>query len=223
MEHGVRTKMAEGPYKLPKGWRWVRLGEVCETKMGGTPKTKVKEYWEPPEVIWVTPEDMEKDVLNRVRSSRRKISAVGLQRSSAKLLPVGTVLLTTTATIGKVGIAETTVATNQQVTGIICNSALNHYFLAYYLLYLGEKKLRELGGTATATHINQTNLRELIIPLPPLPEQRRIVVRIEELMERVREARRLREKAKKDADRLMQAALAEVFPRPGASLPAGSG
>jgi type I restriction enzyme S subunit len=59
------------------------------------------------------------------------------------------------------------------------------------------------------------------LPLPPLEEQRRIVARIEELMSRIREAKRLHQEAKEDAGRLMQAALAEVFPRPGAQLPQG--
>ncbi len=74
-------------------------------------------------------------------------------------------------------------------------------------------------GGVGQQRVPQEFLERYPIPLPPLEEQRRIVVRIEELMEQVREARRLREEAKEDADRLMQTALAEVFPRPGDSLP----
>ncbi len=213
--------MTEGPYKLHEGWRWVRLGEVCETKMGGTPSTKDAQYWEPPEIVLVTPEDLEKCELNRVFSSRRLISRTGLKKSSAKLFQHKTVLLSTTATIGKVGVAEKPLSANQQISGIICGDNVNPEFLAYYLLRLGETGLKQLGGTATATHINQTNLRSLPIPLPPFEEQRRIVARIEELMARVREARRLRQQAKEDAERLMQAALAETFPRPGTEPPPG--
>lgn len=213
--------MIEGPYKLPEGWRWVRLGEVCETKMGGTPSTKDAQYWEPPEIVWVTPEDLEKCEVNRVSSSRRLISCAGLKKSSAKLFQHKTVLLSTTATIGKVGVAEKPLSANQQISGIICGDNVNPEFLAYYLLRLGETGLKQLGGTATATHINQTNLRSLPIPLPPLNEQRRIVARIEELMERVREAKRLRRQAKEDTERLWQSALAETFPRPGTEPPPG--
>lgn len=213
--------MTEGPYKLPEGWRWVRLGEVCETKMGGTPSTKDAQYWEPPEIVWVTPEDLEKCELNRVFSSRRLISRTGLKKSSAKLFQHKTVLLSTTATIGKVGVAEKPLSANQQISGIICGDNVNPEFLAYYLLRLGETGLKQLGGTATATHINQTNLRSLPIPLPPFEEQRRIVARIEELMAQVREARRLRQQAKEDAERLWQSTLAETFPRPGAEPPPG--
>jgi restriction endonuclease S subunit len=129
--------------------------------MGGTPRTKVREYWEPPEIVWVTPEDMERQELNRITSSRRHISVVGLEKSSAKLFPAGAVLLSTTATIGKVGIAEIPLSANQQISGIICSEKINREFIAYYLLSVGEDGLRKFGGTATATHINQTNLRSL--------------------------------------------------------------
>jgi type I restriction enzyme S subunit len=69
--------------------------------------------------------------------------------------------------------------------------------------------------------VPQEFLERYLIPLPPLEEQRRIVARIEELMGRVREARRLREEAKNDAERLWQAILAQTFPRPGSELPEG--
>ena len=149
-----------------KGWRWVRLGEVCETLMGGTPRTNIKEYWSEPQIVWVTPEDIKKSILNKVRDSRRKISKKGLEESNAKLLPAGTVLLTTTATIGKVGIAEIDLTTNQQITGIICPKDMFPIFLGYYLLFVGEENLKKLGGAVTATHINQRNLRSIKIPLP---------------------------------------------------------
>jgi len=160
--------------RIPKEWRVVRLGEVCETQMGGTPSTKVAEYWEPAEIPWITPEDMEKGQLNRVSTSKKLISRLGLEKSSAKLFPPNTVLLSTTATIGKVGIAERPLSANQQISGVVCKKELHPEFLAYYLLVLGEAGLKQLGGTVTATHINQRNLRSLSIPLPPLPEQKKI-------------------------------------------------
>jgi type I restriction enzyme S subunit len=196
---------------LPEGWRWVRLGEVCETKMGGTPSTKVREYWEPPEIVWVTPEDMERQELNRITSSRRQISVVGLEKSSAKLFPAGAVLLSTTATIGKVGIAEIPLSANQQISGIICSENINHEFIAYYLLSVGEDGLRKFGGTATATHINQTNLKSLPIPLPPLSEQRRIVAHLEAVQERLKALKEAQAATEAELKRLEQAILEKAF------------
>jgi type I restriction enzyme S subunit len=66
-----------------------------------------------------------------------------------------------------------------------------------------------------------SKIRELLIPLPPLEEQRRIVARVEELMSRIREAKRLRQEAKEEAERLWQSILSETFPKPGTELPEG--
>jgi type I restriction enzyme S subunit len=75
--------------------------------------------------------------------------------------------------------------------------------------------------SAAQKNINAQLITQILIPLPPLAEQRRIVARIEELMGRVREARRLRQEAQKDAERLWQSVLAQTFPRPGSDLPEG--
>jgi type I restriction enzyme S subunit len=149
--------------------------------------------------------------LNRVFSSRRLISRAGLEKSSAKVFPHKTVLLSTTATIGKVGIAERPSSANQQISGIICGDDVNHEFLAYYLLRLGETGLKQLGGPATATHINQTNLRSLFIPLPPLSEQRRIVARLEAVQEKIRALKEAQAATGAELHRLEQAILDKAF------------
>jgi len=197
--------------ELPAGWRWVRLGEVCKTKMGATPSTKVPEYWDPPEIVWVTPEDMEKGKLNFVASSRRLISSRGLKKIGARLFPKGTVLLSTTATIGKVGVALKPLSANQQISALTCIANDDPLFVAYYLLSLGERGLRQLGGTATATHINQTNLRLLPIPLPPLEKQRRIVAYLQEVQEKIKTLKEAQAQTEAELKRLEQAILEKAF------------
>jgi len=93
-------------------------------------------------------------------------------------------------------------------------------------LFVRREKFREdakkaFRGGVGQQRVPQEFLEQYFIPLPPLEEQKRIVARIEELMGRVREARRLREEAKKEVDRLWQAVLAQTFPRPGSELPEG--
>jgi type I restriction enzyme S subunit len=93
-------------------------------------------------------------------------------------------------------------------------------------LFVRQERFREdakksFRGGVGQQRVPQEFLEQYPIPLPPLAEQRRIVARIEELMGRVREARRLREEAQKDAERLWQSVLAQTFPRPGSDLPEG--
>jgi type I restriction enzyme S subunit len=88
-------------------------------------------------------------------------------------------------------------------------------------IFLNQVRTDVTGATGSRQRLRTEIVLDAFIPLPPLEEQRRIVARIEELMGRVREARRLREEAKNDAERLWQAILAQTFPRPGSELPEG--
>jgi type I restriction enzyme S subunit len=91
--------------------------------------------------------------------------------------------------------------------------------IEYIALALRSIDLSRLAKKGAQPSISQEAVYSALIPLPPLEEQRRIVARIEELMGRVREARRLRQEAQKDAEHLWQSVLAQTFPRPGSELP----
>jgi type I restriction enzyme S subunit len=84
-----------------------------------------------------------------------------------------------------------------------------------------EDAKRSFRGGVGQQRVPQEFLEWYLIPLPPLEEQRRIVARVEELMSRIREAKRLRQEAKEEAERLWQSILSETFPKPGTELPAG--
>jgi type I restriction enzyme S subunit len=93
---------------------------------------------------------------------------------------------------------------------------LDIYWTYFWLCTVDMKQLID---NPSYPSLRLSEISKLLIPLPPLEEQRRIVARIEELMDRVREARRLRQEAQKDAERLWQSVLAQTFPRPGSDLP----
>jgi type I restriction enzyme S subunit len=93
--------------------------------------------------------------------------------------------------------------------------------IEYIALALRSIDLSRLAKKGAQPSISQEAVYSALIPLPPLEEQRRIVARIEELMGRVREARRLRQESQKGAERLWQSVLAQTFPRPGSDLPEG--
>jgi type I restriction enzyme S subunit len=201
----------QGPYDLPEGWKWVRLGDISIRKMGGTPRRNVPQYWGG-NIIWATAKTITEDQ-RYVFDSEYKITEEGLKNSNAKLVPKGSVLLVTTgATAGKVAIAGVDLAINQQITAIIPTKEVYHIFL-FYALKRVKSELLSLGGTTTFKHINQKKLTKLLIPLPPLEEQKRIVSRLEQLVNRAKEAKRLRKQAREEAEKIMQAALNKVFSR----------
>ncbi len=219
--------MSEGPYKLPEGWKWVKLGEVCEILQGKTPPKNAYTSEQTP-IKMLKFRDLTVDGRIVWDNNER-----GFVHSDEKwrYVALGDVLITAAAhtpeQIGKkVAIVDHIPAEYSRVavTGeLLIFRALPHlldsYWLRHWLASADGYKL--LQTQVKEKHLVQSRAQNIPIPLPPLPEQKRIVARIEELMERIREARRLREEAKQDAERLWQSVLAETFPRPGAELPEG--
>jgi len=195
--------------QLPRGWKWVRLKDVAKISSGGTPKRSVKEYWNG-DIPWVKIMDIPENGL--VLDTEEKITEKGLMNSSAKMFPKGTILFSIFATIAKVGILGIDAATNQAIAGIQIKNVekVDRKYLFYCLRNFG-LSLLSIGRGMAQRNINQTILKNLQIPLPPLEEQKRIVAKIEEVLSRVEKAKRLKAEARKDAEAIMQAALHEVF------------
>ena len=159
--------------KLPEGWKVRALGEVTDIFKGGTPKRSVERYFQG-DIAWATPTDITK--LNGalyIDDTETHISEEGLGKSSARLLPSGTVLLTSRATIGKVAISRIPISTNQGFANFLCKEEINNLFLAYYLK-LKKDMLISLGTGTTFLEVTKARLLEVEIPLPPLPNQRKI-------------------------------------------------
>ena len=97
---------------LPEGWERRKVGEVCETIGGGTPSTKEPIFWEGGEIIWFSPTDLSKNDSLVLLDSASKITEEGLLRSSAKLVPPRTILMSSRATIGLFGIISKPCSTN---------------------------------------------------------------------------------------------------------------
>ena len=158
---------------LPENWKIRTLGEVTDIFKGGTPKRNVEKYFQG-DIPWATPTDITK--LNGalyIDDTETHISEEALGKSSARLLPAGTVLLTSRATIGKVAIARVPIATNQGFANFLCKREVNNLFLAYYLQTITDL-LVSLGSGTTFLEVTKTTLLDVDIPLPPLPTQRKI-------------------------------------------------
>ncbi len=202
--------MTEGPYKLPAGWRWVRLGEVCEIIMGQSPPGKTYNTKRRGLPFFQGKADFgELHPTPRVWCSAPK-----------KIAEAGDILISVRAPVGPTNIAREKCCIGRGLAALRPGENLHPLWLLFYLRSI-EGTLANEGSGSTFNAITKQELQNLPIPLPPLEEQRRIVARVEELMARVREARRLRKEALEDAERLWQAVLAQTFPKPGQELPEG--
>ena len=148
------------------------LGTVCSIVGGGTPDTLRPEYWEG-NVEWFTPSEIGKS--KYVLSSHRKISQIGLANSSAKMLPAGTVLLTTRATLGEMSIARSECSTNQGFQSLIADSkkVLPEYL--YYLQILIKPWCEKYASENTFREISKASLSKCLVPIPGLNSQKKIV------------------------------------------------
>lgn len=153
------------------GWRTMSLSEVCEIIGGGTPNTSIAEYWGG-DIAWFTPSEI--GASKYIERSERMISTQGLNNSSAKILPAGTILLTSRATIGEMSILKTKAATNQGFQSLVVNNGYSNEYV-YYLQDKIKKQLLKKASGSTFLEISKSGLLGLEIPLPPsLAEQTKI-------------------------------------------------
>lgn len=160
-------------------WPMVRLGDVCEVVSGGTPKTSVAEYWDG-EIPWVTPADLSKLKGLELFAGARAITQRGVDKSSAVLLPTGSVVLSSRAPIGYVAITQVPMATNQGCKSFIPSPEVDARYLAYHLLSQKDV-LQSLGTGATFKELSKSRAADIRIPLPPLEEQGCIAAILDEV------------------------------------------
>ena len=146
------------------------LRELCEVVSGGTPKTEIERYWDG-DIIWFTPTEIGKQ--KYVRHSRRKITKDGLDSSSARLLPPGTILLTSRATLGEMSITEVECTTNQGFQSLIAKGVLGEFL--YYLQPLIKHHCTIYASGSTFLEINKKELGKCRLNIPTLKEQEKIV------------------------------------------------
>ena len=145
-------------------WRKIKLGEIGEIVSGGTPKTSIKKYWNG-NISWLTPKDFSNKNCKYWSKGERNITKEGLENSSAKLLPRGTVLFTSRAPIGYIGISKTDLCTNQGFKNIIVNEENSNEFI-YYLLKFITPQIINIAGGSTFKEISATVLRDFEVYIP---------------------------------------------------------
>ena len=165
--------------ELPEGWVWKKLGEIGKIVSGGTPSTTIHEYWDG-NISWITPADLSGYGSKYIESGRKSITELGLQNSSARLIPKNSVLFSSRAPIGYVVIATREVCTNQGFKSVVPSKDVSSDFL-YYFLKASKQEAEKVASGTTFKEISLKSFSELNIPLPPLPTQHAIVTKIEEI------------------------------------------
>ncbi|WP_417619832.1 restriction endonuclease subunit S [Oceanihabitans sediminis] len=159
--------------KIPEGWVETTLGEVSNIQSGGTPSTKNESYWGD-EISWITPKDLSGYNNVYIEKGERSISKVGLENSSAKLLPKNTILFSSRAPIGYVVIAKNEITTNQGFKNIVCDEVNSHFKYFYYLMKYKAELIERLSSGSTFSEASASLIKSIDITLPPLQEQKAI-------------------------------------------------
>ena len=170
------------PFEIPETWQWLRLGDVSAIVGGGTPRSRESSFWSDGRGIpWLTPADMRRQPSRYISRGERDITSKGLSRSSAQMLPAGSVLFSSRAPIGHVGIAANPLSTNQGFKSCVPYISAMSDYLYVFLKYAGPG----IDSQATGTTFKEVAGKEFAlvpVPIAPLAEQHRIVAKVDELM-----------------------------------------
>ncbi|ALZ77326.1 restriction endonuclease subunit S [Rheinheimera sp. F8] len=158
--------MSEVLFDLPEGWSWQPLSALAEIVSGGTPSREVAEYWSPAEIAWVTPTDITGSDGRYLTSSKESISSSGLQKSSASMLPIGTVLMTSRATLGQAKISAVKCCTNQGFKSLVPKESVPSEYL-YYLVQLFKDRYERLGIGSTFLEVSKKDTEKFLLPVAP--------------------------------------------------------
>lgn len=172
IKQGMMQQLLTGRTRLPgftKAWVTATIGDLAEIVSGGTPQSSVASYWDGG-ISWCTPTDITRERSRYLTRTERTISREGLEHSAAQLLPVGSLLLCTRATVGDVKIAITPVATNQGFKSLVPRQSVSNEFLYYKMLTLKEE-LASRGSGSTFLEVSKRDVTNLRIKVPDYAEQ----------------------------------------------------
>lgn len=170
---GLMQQLLTGKKRLhgfSEEWKTVKLGSIADVVGGGTPDTNNSDYWDG-NIAWLTPSEIGTE--KYVYTSKKHITEEGLKNSSARLLPVGTIVFTSRATIGLKAILKTEASTNQGFQSLIISQSSNIEFV-YYLLDILIHVIRKKSSGSTFPEISANSLKSINITTPPLEEQNAI-------------------------------------------------
>ena len=191
-------------------WEMVELGEedIFQIESGGTPSSKIEEYWNG-NINWVTLVDLpQNNFITEIYKTKRKITEEGLKKSSAKLLPQNTILISSRATIGRIAITKEKTATNQGFKNIIVKDKerVFPYFLAIFMTSKIDE-LKRLATGGTFGEVSKTKIKKIKISLPPMSVQKKIVEQIKTKQSAINHAKEIIKNLERERDSILVESL----------------
>ena len=190
-----------------EGWEEKKIKDIGSVIGGTTPNTNVAEFWDGT-LCWISPAEL--DGSHYLYDSKKKITEAAVKAKSLKLLPEGTVILSSRAPIGKVVINKVPTYCNQGFKCVVCGKEIYNEFL-YWWFWGNTQYLNSLGTGATFKEISKKVVEEILIPVPSLSEQQSIATTLDSLKSKVDRLQANYDKISQECDALKQAILRQVF------------
>ncbi|NUD52694.1 restriction endonuclease subunit S [Escherichia coli] len=169
---GKKRLLDENGVRFSGEWKITKLIQMGKVVSGGTPDTNMAMYWEG-DILWLTPTDVTALTGRFVSNTSRKITPAGLLNSSAVLLPKGSLMVCTRATIGALAISTSEICTNQGFKNIIPNEGFNIEFI-YYLLQMNTNEMIKKSSGSTFLELSKKDFETLSFSCPFIKEQQKI-------------------------------------------------
>lgn len=172
---------------VPEGWKLKTIEDICETiTSGGTPSRSDSSYFNG-DIPWVKMTDLKNDL---ILDTKERLTKKGIKNSSAKIFPKNTVLIAMyTFDMGKTAILGVDAATNQAICGLQCKNDVLPKFLLYFIKS-HQNQIKKLGSGGAQPNINQSKVKSLCIPMPPLETQKKIVQKLDHIFGQLEEKKK---------------------------------
>ncbi|MEN5432830.1 restriction endonuclease subunit S [Sphingobacterium faecium] len=187
-------------------WKTYKLGEIAQIIGGGTPSTIKEDYWNG-EIGWLTPRDLTGYTNKFISKGNRNITEEGLRNSSARLIPKGTVMMTSRAPIGYLAIAGDELCTNQGFKNFIIDEEKVHNEYLYYLLKSNIARIKSLGTGSTFAEVSASILKAFEIEIPDIQTQKQIA----QILSSLDDKKELLQQINQTLENIAQSLLEDMF------------
>lgn len=171
-----------------------KISEIGKVVGGGTPSTKHTEYYSKNGLAWITPKDLSDYHKKYIGHGTKDISEEGLKHSSAKLLPINSILISSRAPIGYVAMAGTDLATSQGFKSIIPDTTKILPDYLYYLMLRSKNKLERIASGSTFKEVSGREMSNFVVDIPELKTQREIIQKLNPIFKKIEENNQINDK-----------------------------